>query len=226
MAPVPAWPSGLGRPASPGHRGGAAGAPALRGHRAGLPPGRHRLPDPASGGDAGPAAPRGGAPSGPPGDPLRAPGSRPGQAGPGRGDLPAQGGSGGTHGAVPGPACAAHRIPRPAAQPWKRFARQPSPAAFPARSDRGRSAGSPSSSSRGTRACRRAPWPSSRPGWRSGASAGSGPWNAHRLPSRTSARRGPSHGAPAPGVPSLELQSLPEEPPGRYDAIYVKKEPW
>jgi hypothetical protein len=28
------------------------------------------------------------------------------------------------------------------------------------------------------------------------------------------------------GVPSLELQPLPEEPPGRYDAIYVKKEPW
>ena len=28
------------------------------------------------------------------------------------------------------------------------------------------------------------------------------------------------------GVPSLEIEPLPEEPSGRYDTIYVKKEPW
>jgi hypothetical protein len=28
------------------------------------------------------------------------------------------------------------------------------------------------------------------------------------------------------GIPSLEIQPLPEELSGRYDAIYVKKEPW
>jgi len=28
------------------------------------------------------------------------------------------------------------------------------------------------------------------------------------------------------GVPSLEVRPLPEEPSGRYDAVYVQKEPW
>jgi len=28
------------------------------------------------------------------------------------------------------------------------------------------------------------------------------------------------------GVPSLEVRPLSEEPPGRYDAVYVRKEPW